>query len=76
MLLIKNPNVFYEIGLAHAVGKEVIIISQTIEDVPFDLRHLRCFVYQDSVAGFRRLETQLQKALMTIDGLIKVEPQS
>jgi hypothetical protein len=72
----KNPNVFYEIGLAHAVGKEVIIISQTIEDVPFDLRHLRCFIYQDTVAGFRRLESQLQQALTTIEGLIKPELQS
>lgn len=72
----KNPNVFYEIGLAHAVGKEVIIISQTIDDVPFDLRHLRCFIYQDSVAGFRKLESQLQQSLSTIDGLIKLKPQN
>lgn len=72
----KNANVFYEIGLAHAVGKEVIIISQTIEDVPFDLRHIRCFIYKDSVAGFRKLETQLRQALSTVEGLIKLEPQS
>jgi len=72
----KNPNVFYEIGLAHAVGKEVIIISQTIDDVPFDLRHIRCFIYKDSVAGFRKLETQLQQVLSSIDGLIKDEPPS
>lgn len=71
----KNANVFYEIGLAHAVGKEVIIISQAIEHVPFDLRHLRCFIYRDSVAGFRRLESQLQQALSTIDGLTKLGPQ-
>lgn len=67
-----NSNVFYEIGLAHAVGKEVIIISQTIDDVPFDLRHLRSFIYQDSVAGFRKLENQLTQSLSTIDGLRKM----
>jgi hypothetical protein len=72
----KNPNVFYEIGLAHAVGKEVIIISQMIEDVPFDLRHLRCFIYKDSVAGFRKLERQLQQTLSTIEGLSQPEPES
>jgi hypothetical protein len=32
-----NPNVFYEIGIAHALGKEVIIMSQDL-DVPFDIR--------------------------------------
>lgn len=37
----KNPNVFYEIGLAHAVGKPVILITQNPDDVPFDLRHRR-----------------------------------
>jgi ATP-dependent protease La (LON) substrate-binding domain len=71
----KNPNVFYEIGLAHAIGKEVIIISQTMDDVPFDLRHLRCLIYRDSVAGFRKLEAQLQQALSTIDGLVKMKPE-
>lgn len=72
----KNANVFYEIGLAHAVGKEVIIISQSIEDVPFDLRHLRCFIYKDSVAGFRKLETQLKQALHAIGELKEHEPQN
>jgi len=41
----RNPNVFYEIGLAHAIGKEVIIITQTMDDVPFDLRHRRVIIY-------------------------------
>jgi len=34
----KNPNVFYELGLAHAQGKDVILLTQSINDVPFDLR--------------------------------------
>lgn len=37
----KNPNVLYELGLAHAVGKPVIMVTQSMEDVPFDLRSLR-----------------------------------
>ena len=41
----KNPNVFYEMGLAHAIGKDVIIITQTIDDIPFDLRHRRIIIY-------------------------------
>ncbi|HYN16177.1 MAG TPA: hypothetical protein VES66_10375, partial [Terriglobales bacterium] len=41
----KNPNVFYELGLAHAVGKPVIMVTQSMEDVPFDLRALRVIEY-------------------------------
>lgn len=40
-----NPNVMYELGLAHAIAKPVIIISDTIENVPFDLRFLRILIY-------------------------------
>src|SRR4051794_30347667 len=41
----KNPNVFYELGLAHALGKPTILITQSIDDVPFDLRHSRIIRY-------------------------------
>lgn len=42
----KNPNVFYELGLAHASAKPVIFTSGNLEDVPFDLRHLRVIIYE------------------------------
>jgi len=41
----KNPNVFYELGLAHAVGKPVVIVTNCLEDVPFDLKGLRVIEY-------------------------------
>jgi hypothetical protein len=41
----RNPNVMYELGLAHAVAKPVIIVSNNIEDVPFDLRAVRILIY-------------------------------
>jgi len=41
----KNANVFYELGLAHADKKPVVFISANIDDVPFDLRHLRVIIY-------------------------------
>lgn len=41
----KNPNVFYELGLAHADRKPVVFTSSNLEDVPFDLRHLRVIIY-------------------------------
>lgn len=42
----KNANVFYELGLSHAIGKPVVFITGSIEDVPFDLRHLRVITYE------------------------------
>lgn len=41
----KNANVFYELGLAHAVHQPVVFTSANVDDVPFDLRHLRVIIY-------------------------------
>ncbi len=41
----KNPNVFYELGLAHAIAKPAILVTESITDVPFDLRALRVLEY-------------------------------
>ena len=43
--MVKNANVFYELGLAHAARKPVVFISGNVQDVPFDLRHLRVIIY-------------------------------
>lgn len=44
----RNPNVMYELGLAHAAKKPVIMLAQKDEDVPFDLRHIRYLRYDKS----------------------------
>lgn len=41
----RNPNVFYELGLAHALGKPVVLVSSNEDDVPFDLHHIRVIYY-------------------------------
>ncbi|MGH9764238.1 MAG: hypothetical protein ACREDR_28340, partial [Blastocatellia bacterium] len=41
----KNANVFYELGLAHTQTKSVLLLTQDINDVPFDLRGLFCHSY-------------------------------
>lgn len=41
----KNANVFYELGLAHAANKPVVFTTCALDDIPFDLRHLRVIVY-------------------------------
>lgn len=44
-LTTRNSNVFYELGLSHAINKKVVILTQSMKDVPFDLRAYRCLVY-------------------------------
>jgi len=41
----RNPNVFYELGLAHALEKPVVLVSSNENDVPFDLQHIRVIYY-------------------------------
>jgi hypothetical protein len=41
----KNPNVLYELGLAHALAKPVVIVTASMDDIPFDLRALRIIQY-------------------------------
>jgi hypothetical protein len=41
----RNPNVFYELGLAHALNKPVVLICSNESDVPFDLQHIRVIYY-------------------------------
>ena len=41
----KNPNVFYEIGYAHGLEQNVLIMTTNRADVPFDISHIRYFQY-------------------------------
>jgi hypothetical protein len=61
----KNPNVYYELGLAHAIRKPAILISSNIEDVPFDLRPLRVFIYDKNVPDWgAKLKLNISKAIV------------
>ena len=59
-----NPNVFYEIGLAHALGKEVIVITQDDGKVPFDIRNSRYIPYD--VTKLSELKTELVDAFNSV----------
>lgn len=54
----RNPNVFYELGLAHALRKPVVLVSSNEDDVPFDLHHIRVIYYDvnDPFWGTKLLE--------------------
>lgn len=64
----RNSNVFYELGLAHAIGKPAVLVSRTETDIPFDLRHLRVIIYDTQSAGWEdRLRGQITKAALSIN---------
>jgi DNA-binding Lrp family transcriptional regulator len=64
----RNPNVFYEVGISHTIGRETILISQSIDDVPFDLQHLRTILYDFTPRGCSKLRKELSKTIETITG--------
>lgn len=62
----RNPNVFYEAGISHTLGREVILITQHSDDVPFDLRHIRYIAYLNNAEGLALLQRQLTDRMQTI----------
>lgn len=56
----RNPNVYYELGICHSLGKEVIKMTQSVTDIPFDIRHLRHVVYENSLSGVRKLRSGIE----------------
>lgn len=62
----RNSNVFYELGIAHTLGKPVIMITQSMDYVPFDLRHLRCIVYDFKPGRIEKFEETLEKTIRTV----------
>ena len=62
----KNPNVMYETGIAHTLGKMVIPITQSIDHVPFDLRHHRSLIYHPNSQGLVQLTSDLSIRLRNL----------
>ena len=64
----RNPNVFYELGLAHALEKPVVLVSSNENDVPFDLQHIRVIYYDtnDPFWGNKLMEKVAENILSAI----------
>ncbi|MCW7471761.1 hypothetical protein [Leptospira kanakyensis] len=63
----KNPNVFYELGLAHALAKPAILLAESMDDVPFDLRALRVLVYDKNIPDWGKvLKEKIQASIREI----------
>ncbi len=82
----RNANVFYEVGFAHARNKLCTLLTQSADDIPFDLKHHRHIVYGDSIQSLKeqlkeefewlKVEREKQKTqaisveLKTVSGLL------
>lgn len=64
----KNPNVFYETGIAHALGRDVVQLVQNLSDVPFDLQAIRTLTYLNNGEGLEKMKTALAQRLKTLAG--------
>lgn len=62
----QNPNVYYEIGYAHAIGKPIILIAEQGTKPPFDVSPFRILFYENSIAGKKRVEEGIRKHLQAI----------
>jgi hypothetical protein len=68
-----NPNVYYEVGLAHALGKEIIFITQDQNELPFDLSKSRCIRYEEDKLVYLRKE--LKKAFAAVKQRYDFDPE-
>lgn len=62
----KNPNVMYETGIAHTLEKHVIPVSQTLDDVPFDMAHHRILKYLPNREGVNAMVPKLVEKLRQV----------
>jgi hypothetical protein len=63
----KNPNVFCELGLAHALAKPAILIAESMDDIPFDRRALRIIVYNTHDPRWgERLQERIEPAIREV----------
>jgi len=63
-----NPNVFYELGYAHALKKPAVLLvrRKEAEELPFDIRGYRALFYDDSIGGKKNVERNLKQHLEAV----------
>lgn len=70
----RNPNVFYELGIAHTLGKPVIMLTQNLSELPFDVQSKRAIEYNIAFHQIDKLKAQLGKSVLSI--LPREEPKT
>lgn len=69
-----NPNVFYELGYAHALNKPTILLadSEKRTQLPFDVSGYRTIFYSNTIGGKREIETHICKYIESICSVISI----
>lgn len=55
----KTAEVFYGLGIAHTLGREVILLTQSPADIPFDFKKYPHIIYEPNEAGYLNLRQEL-----------------
>ena len=58
-----NANVFYELGVRHALRNRTILIAQDMKYVPSDLRSYWVIIYRKDLSGLRHLKDEVKRVL-------------
>ena len=59
----RNPNVFYEVGYAHALGKPAVLLTRNGDDIPFDLKHYPHIIYEGKLT---KLKSDLRRKVQVL----------
>jgi hypothetical protein len=62
----QNPNVFYELGVRHALSSRTIMVAQVLDDIPSDLREYRTIIYSTSAKGSKLFQERLHEFIEDI----------
>ena len=64
----KNPNCFYELGIAHTMkrARTIMITHDEHKASPFDIAHFRIIQYKNSIAGKTTYEEALRKTVASV----------
>lgn len=66
----RNANVYYELGIAHALGKKTLLIASDISKVPFDMQSQRIILFSNKEELAKQLTIHLARNLMTEQSFI------
>ncbi len=64
----RNPNCFYELGIAHTLkrSRTIMITHDDYDSTPFDISHFRIIQYADSISGKAKYDEQLRKTISSL----------
>jgi hypothetical protein len=69
----RNPNVLYELGIAQTLGKPTILMTQDMDDIPFDIRQYRVIKYDLQLSSIEGVKNDLMRSITTALGTDRLD---